>query len=446
MRNSAGLKIEKCSNWQADYQSKLCSPEQAAALVKSGDVISLSGGTSVPVGFCEALGERAAELKGVTLLMGFALRKYQVMQPELHDSFHIETVFVGQMERQCIKAGNASYVPIHLQQVGAWLDNRKPNMVAVTVTPPDEDGYMNRTCYAALTHRRAFQAADTVVVEVNPETPWLNGQDFKIHVSEVDHIIEQCTPITEIQDIPITDTEREIAGHISEMIPDGATIQLGLGGLANAIGYMLRDKRDLGMHAEVVSNSVMELMKCGAVNGSRKTYMPGKVVGTYCVGNRELFEFVDHNPDFEFCEVETTNDPLIIARNENLISINNALMIDLTGQVASESIGHYQYSGTGGQVNFVQGARLSPGGISILALSSTYRDNKGNIQSRILPDFPVGTVVTTSRCDVQYVVTEFGVASLQYKSIAERVRQLVLVAHPDYREELIVKARKAGWI
>ena len=244
----------------------------------------------------------------------------------------------------------------------------------------------------------------------------------------------------------ITQTEKLIAAHIADMIDNGSTIQLGLGGLANAVGYFLRDKRNLGVHGEVISNSIMDLLIAGAVDGSRKSLHRGKVLGCYLVGNRKLWDFVDRNEDFLFCEVEYINDPRVIAQNDNLISINNTLMVDLTGQAASESIGTYQYSGTGGQVNFVQGATQSRGGKSILALSSTYQDKEGQLRSKIVPVFPEGTIVSTSRNDVEYIVTEYGVACLKWKSLAERVKELIRIAHPDFRYQLKFAAAKNHWI
>lgn len=433
-------------DWREQYRNKLCSAEEAAALVGDHDVIAMAGGSCVPEAFSSALTRRAEELHDITLLVGFALQQYDFMQPAYRDHFTIETVFVGPMERACIQQGITTYVPIHLQQLGQWLDARQPNIVANAVTPPDENGYMSRSLYAGLSHRRAFEQADTVIVEVNSNLPYLYGDDVKLHVSEVDYIIENDSPLVEVQDISIRETERIIAGYIVEMIPNGATIQLGLGGLANAIGYFLRDKKDLGVHAEVVSNSIMELMKLGVVNGAKKNFLPGKVLGCYCVGNQELWDFTDRNDDFIFAEVEYVNNPAVIAQNDNFISINNTLNIDLTGQAASESIGTQQYSGTGGQVNFIHGAAQSKGGKSILALNSTYKDKKGQLHSRIVPALSQGTIVTTSRCDVQYVVTEYGVADLRWKSIADRVRSLIKIAHPDFRDELCFQARNFGWI
>ncbi|HWP97822.1 MAG TPA: acetyl-CoA hydrolase/transferase C-terminal domain-containing protein [Syntrophomonadaceae bacterium] len=432
--------------WQQQYQEKTISAAQAVSLVRDHDVIALAGGSCIPEAFIEALTARGHEVHDVRLLLGFALKPYQFMEPEYKEHFDLETVFVGPMERHSIKQGITTYVPIHLQKLGQWLDVRRPNIVANAVTPPDGEGYMNRSLFAGLCHRRAFEAADTVIVEVNRNLPYLSGDDFKIHVSEVDYIIENDFPLIEIQDIEIAENERTIAGHIAEMIPNGSTIQLGLGGLANAVGYFLRDKKDLGVHAEVVSNSIMDLVRLGVANGSQKNFWPGKVLGCYCVGNQELWDFVNGNKDFVFSEVEYVNHPDIIGRNDNLISINNTLLVDLTGQAASESIGPMQYSGTGGQFNFVSGASLSRGGKSILALNSTFKDREGRLRSRIVPYLSPGTIVSTPRNDVDYVVTEYGAVNLRWQSVAERVRRLISVAHPDFRDILLYSAQCNHWI
>lgn len=433
-------------NWKEQYRQKLCSPEEAAALVRDHDVISMAGGNCIAEAFTQALTARGENLQDVTLLLGFTVKKYDFMKPEYKGHFNLETIFVGPMERASIKQGITSYVPIHLGDLGRWLDARQPRIAAIAVAPPDENGYMDRSIYAGISHRRTLENADIVIVEVNKNLPYLRGDDLKIHVSEVDYIIENDFPLTELKDIPITDTEKTIAGHIADMIPNGTTIQLGLGGLANAIGYFMRDKKDLGVHAEVISNSIMELMKLGVVNGSCKNFFPNKTLGCYVMGNKQLWDFVDHNDDFIFSEIEYINDPEIIGRNDGLISINNTLMMDLTGQAASESIGIEQYSGTGGQVNFVHGAKRAKGGKSILALNSTYTDKEGQEHSRIVPNLSPGTIVTTSRCDVEYVVTEYGVAYLRWQSVSNRVQRIINIAHPDFRDELRFKAKKAGWI
>ncbi|MGE5454638.1 MAG: acetyl-CoA hydrolase/transferase family protein, partial [Methylocystaceae bacterium] len=306
--------------------------------------------------------------------------------------------------------------------------------------------YMNRSCFGGLCTKRLVDSAETLVVEVNRNTPWLNSEVFKVHVSQCTAIVENDAPLFEIPEIPITAVETEIAGRIADMVADGSTIQLGLGGLANCIGHFLKDKKDLGVHAEVISNSIMELIKCGAINGSKKSFYPGKIPYTFCVGTKELWQFMDHNDTFIGFEIEYVNDPNVIAQNDNMVSVNNALMVDLTGQVAAESIGTFQYSATGGQVNFVLGAQRAKNGKSILALPATGVRKDGTVFSRITPTLPEGTVVTTSRNDVEWLVTEYGAARMSFKPISWRVKQLISLAHPDFRDEMQFAARKNGWL
>lgn len=433
-------------DWQAEYQKKTVSAEKAAMQIKSDDKIALSGGTCIPPGFCTALSKRAGELKNVTLALGYTMGFYDFMKPENRDSFSIETMFVGPVERICMEVGVSAYVPMHLGDVPDFSRERKYNVVTSVATPPDENGYMTRSLFGSFLDRKTIQAADTVIIEVNKNFPQMNSEDFRIHISEVDYIIENDTPVFEVPEITITETEQKIAKYIADMIPDGATIQLGFGGLGNAIGHLLKTKKDLGMHAEVVTPSVMELVKSGVITGRKKNFKPNLIVAAFCVGTREFYDYIDGNTDFEFHEIGFINNPLVIAKNDNLISINNALMFDLTGQAASESIGTRQYSGTGGQVNFVQGAKFSKGGKSIISLNSAYTDKEGRLKSKILPVLPEGTVVSTSRNDVQYVVTEYGVANLKFKSIPDRVKALIAIAHPDFREELFEAAQKIGWL
>jgi len=435
------------SMWLEDYNSKKVTAEEAAKIVKSGDRVFMGGGTGIPASFATALGKRAGTVKDVTVYQGYAMGLYDYMKPENRESFHIETMFVGPMERVCMEWKMAHYKPMHLSDIPQAGLDAQCNRVAFTATPPNEDGFMNLSCFGAfLPRKEVILNAETVIAEINSNTPWLNSVDFLVHVSEVDYIIEQDTPLFELPEIPITDVEKKMAEIIADLIPDGATIQLGFGGLANAIGNLLYAKKDLGMHGEVVTPSVMRLVEAGVINGVKKTFYPGKVIAAFAVGTREFYEYLDHNEDFLFCEVGWVNTPEVIAMNDNLVSINNALMIDLTGQVAAESIGTKQYSGTGGQVNFVHGAKKSKGGKSIIALNATYKDKEGKLHSNIVPYLPLGTVVTTSRNDVEYVVTEYGVANLRMRSVHDRVLALINIAHPDFREELRSQATKIGWI
>ena len=432
--------------WRELYNEKRCTAQEAAAQIQSNQRIALSGGTCIPPAFSRALSDRAGDLKNILLSLGYTMDLYGFMDPANRESFFIETMFVGPVERICMQQGMAQYVPIHLADVPAYAETMDFDCIAHVVSPPDENGYMSRSLFAAFVNKELIKNTDRVVVEVNQNMPRLNSDDFMIHVSEVDHIIEQDGPVFEVPEITITEDEKKIAAYISDLINDGDTIQLGFGGLANAIGHNLMAKKDLGMYAEVVTPSVMELVKAGVINGKKKNVFPGKVVAAFAVGTQEFYDYIDGNEEFIFMDIGTINNPLNIAKNDNLVSINNALMIDLTGQAASESIGTFQYSGTGGQVNFVQGAKMAKNGRSVLALNSTFTNKKGEVKSKIVPLFPDGTVVTTPRTDVEYVVTEYGVANLRYQSIAKRVEALIAIAHPDFRDELREQAKRHKWI
>lgn len=438
---------ENYSSWQEEYHAKLTTADEAAKVVQSGESVFFGGGTGIPTAFATALGKRASELTGITISQGYAMGLFDYMKPENRERFQIETMFVGPMERICMQWGVAQYKPMHLSDIPAAAIHAACKRVAFVATPPDENGYMNRSCFGSfLPNEECVKPADTIIVEVNRNAPRLNSDDFKIHVSDVDIIIENDYPMFELPDIPITDEERKIARYIADLIHDGSCIQIGLGGLANAVGYLLTDKNDLGMHAEVVTPSVAELVKSGVINGSKKNFMPGKVVSAFAVGTKKFYEEIHNNENFYFKEVGWVNNPDIIGRNDNLVSINNTLMMDLTGQAASESIGLTQYSATGGQLDFILGAKKSRGGKSILSLNSTYTDKEGNMRSKIMPVLPAGTIVTTPRTFVEYVITEYGVANLKLRTVRERVKALIDIAHPDFRDQLTFEAKKNGWL
>lgn len=435
------------SSWREEYDDKLCSADEAALLIKSNDRIAMSGGTSVPYEFSRALSRRAGQLKNVGISMGYAMALFDYMKPENHESFYLETVFVGPMERICMDWGVCQYVPIHLGDTANYCHSSNLNIAVARVTPPDENGFMCRSNFASFLDLETISNADYMIVEINRHMPRLVAPEFKIHVSEVDRIIEHHEAIFEVPNIAISDAEQKMADYISDMIPDGSTVQLGFGGLPNAIGYNLRNKKRLSIYSEVATPAMKDLIECGAVDGSERNFMKGrKIVAGFCVGTRDFYNYVQNNNDFEFKLIGWINDPRNIAKNDNLVAINNALMIDLTGQVASESIGPKQYSGTGGQVQFIWGAKFANNGKNILAINSTFTDKDGNLRSKIMPTFPENTIVTTSRNDVEYVVTEHGVAYLRYKSILERAKALISVAHPDFRDELKFEAKKRRWL
>ena len=337
--------------------------------------------------------------------------------------------------------GNVHYAPSNLSQTPAWLLDRHPRVAALTCSLPDENGWMSRSLWGTALSRKVLEQCELVLAEVNPRMPNIpsDGEAHtRIHVSEVDGIIESSRPLVETPIAAGNETDSRIAGYIADLVPDGACIQLGLGGLANTVGECLAHagKRDLGVHTEILSTGVMELMRRGVVNNSRKQTCPGRSVYANMVGGPELWAFAHENPAFCQKEIDWVNDARNIARNDHVVSINNAMEIDLTGQVNAESIGPRQYSGTGGQLEWVVGSQWSKGGKSILALRSSYRDKAGVLHSKIVPQLAPGSVVTTPRTCVQYVVTEFGVADLKYKSTVERARALIAIAHPDFRREL----------
>ena len=438
---------EHYSSWQEEYKAKLTTADEAVKVVRSGESIFFGGGTGIPTAFATALGKRASELTGITISQGYAMGLFDYMKPENKERFQIETMFVGPMERICMQWGVAQYKPMHLSEIPHAALHAKCSRVAFVATPPDENGYMSRSCFGSfLPNEEMVKPAETIIVEVNHNAPRLNSDDFKIHVSDVDFIIEHDFPMFELPDIPIMDEEKKIAQYIADFVDDGSCIQIGLGGLANAVGYLLHEKNDLGMHAEVVTPSVAELVKMGVINGSRKNFYPGKVVSAFAVGTKKFYEEINNNDKFYFKEVGWVNNPDIICQNDNLVSINNTLMMDLTGQAASESIGIKQYSATGGQLDFILGARKSKNGKSILSLNSTYTDKEGKLQSKIVPTLPVGTIVTTPRTLIQYVITEYGVANLRLRTVKERVQALIGIAHPDFRDQLTFEAKKNSWL
>jgi len=433
-------------DWREEYKRKLTTAEEVAKAFKSGDVISMCGGSNVPHKIATAIANRAGEITDVTFCQALVLQTPEYMKPEYREHFRVESVFLGAAERAHPEWIDP--VPKHLGSMHKWLLDVGVNKGAVMVSPPDENGYMVRSLYGGLLPRKVIDRCEYLAVEVNRYTPWVysDNNSFALHVSEVDAIVENDLVLPQVPDIAVTPVEEQMAAIIVDMIPDGSTIQLGLGGLANCIGYFLKEKKDLGIYTEVLSNSMMELVKCGAVNNSKKSIFKDKIIYTFGVGTHELFDYIDKNSAFLACEIENINDPAMIAQNDNIVSVNNALMVDLTGQAASESIGPRQYSATGGQVNFVLGSQMAKNGTSIIALPSTRTDKEGKLHSRILDVFPPATAVTTSRNDVEWIVTEYGAVRLTSKSISKRAKALISIAHPNFRDELEFKARQFHWI
>lgn len=436
-------------DWKDQYRRKLTTMDRAVQEIRDGDNIAITGGGCFPQAFdralCPYLLENDYKVAVFTLFM---LQRPRMLTPELSRHVRFHSVYMGQ-ERNWVNQGNVFFNPINLSKTGDNIHARYPRVVVMAVSPPDENGWMSRSIWGSHLHRDVFEdpACETVIVEVNPNLPYLHSDGERhmlIHVSEVDHIVENPFTWPEIKSIPITQVERRIAGYIADLIPDGACLQLGQGNLANAVGEVLADagKKDLGLQTEALSNCIAELMKKGVINNSRKQTYRGRSVAGAIVGDQELWDFCDHNPDLCMKEIDWVNEPVRIAQNENVVSINNAMEVDLVGQVCSETIGSRQYTGAGGQLDWVLGAQMSPGGKSIIAINSTYKNKSGQLCSKIKPVLTPGAAITTPRTCVQYIITEYGVADLRYKSTWERAKALISIAHPDFREQLEWEARR----
>lgn len=431
-------------SWQDDYQRKLVSLKEAAAQVKSGDNLGLSAGPSCPTDLMNAIADRYEELEDVSVVSGILMSGLKHLEGKYRGHINHHTIFLGPLERMFFGQGNIESTSYNFSLTDYLFTERlNCNVGIVECSPPDERGYMSFGPLGTFSNDIAGKTADKIIVQVNSRTPYVYGTQAHLHVSDADFICEHDHELPEIPEIPTGDAENKIAEYIVERIDDGSTIQIGLGKLANAIGFLLENKKDLGVHTEMITDSMVELAKKGVINGSRKSFHPGKMVCGFGIGSRDLYDFMDHNPMLEVRPIAYINDIRNLARLDNFVSINNALAVDLTGQVCSETLGFNAYSGTGGQLDFVRGAALSNGGKSFIALKSVANTKNGMI-SRITNVLDPGTVVSTPRSDVQYIVTEWGVADLYCKSIEQRVKGLISIAHPDFRDQLAREAVESG--
>lgn len=432
-------------DWKKQYQEKCRSVEEAVKSVKSGDRIYVGTASSVAYKLCDALYERKEELEDVVICLGMMPRVLPFFLPEAKGHFSTCSYFVGVGERVGAKDHQVEWTSLHLSQIRSWCKNiAKPNVAFLEVSQPDADGYMSLGAYGTAFHDYVRELADLVVLQVNKNVPYVYGKNNLVHVSQADIIAEADDELVNLPNLPFDDTVRTLSEHILPLIPDGATIQLGLGGISNAVGYGLKNHNDLGIHTEMLTDSMMDLMKAGNVTNRKKTYMPGKTVTAFALGTTELYEFVDHNEDIYFAPFAEVNNPYNIAKNDNMISINTAMSVDLYGQVVADCLRGKQQSATGGQVDYVRGAQMSKGGKSIIALTSTLEKKGGTRLSKIVSSLPAGTAVTTARSDVQYVATEYGCVDLSALTIQDRARALIGLAHPDFRDELVEQAKQLG--
>lgn len=426
-------------NWFDDYKKKKCSMEEAVSVVKSNNRIYISGNAATPFDLMSALAERKDELQNVEITHVLLFGEDPLSKPGMEGHFRHNSLFVGPADRAAVNQGKADYIPVFLYEIpNLFYSGELPVDIAfMHLSPPDEHGFMSFGV-ECLASKAAAETAKIVVAQINEKMPRALGDSF-IHVSRLSKVIEISKEIPELQPIPFTDVEKKIGSNIASLVEDGSTLQLGIGGIPNAALKAMFDKRDLGVHTEMVSDSIVEAIEAGVITGAKKTLHPGKVIATFYLGTKNLYEFIDNNPVFETHPTEYTNHPFIIGQNEKMVAINSAIEVDLTGQVCSDSVGTRIYSGFGGQVDFIRGAAKSKGGKPIIALHSTAKAGK---ISKIVSTLKVGAGVVTTRADVHYVITEYGIAYLHGKNLHQRVEALISIAHPDFRSMLEEEAKK----
>jgi acetyl-CoA hydrolase len=426
--------------WNEAYRARITSAEEAVRCIRSGDHVWIHAGCANPEDLTAAMVGRAPELKDVEVCHLLTFGRADYVDPRYAGSFRHRALFAGPNAREAINAGRADYVPVFLSEIPKLLRSGilRVDVALVHLSPPDEHGFCSYGVSVECT-KAAAEQADRVVAMVNQRMPRSLGDAF-IHVSKLTHVVEVDRPVVELSPAgAIGPVSRAIGEHVASLIKDGDTLQMGIGEIPDAVLLFLKEKRDLGIHTEMFSDGVVELFESGVITGERKTLHPGKIVSSFVLGSRKTFDFLDNNPFVEFHPSDYVNDPFVIAQHDNLVAINSALSVDLTGQVNSDSIGRSIYSGFGGQVDFIRGAARSKGGRPIIALPSTA---KHDTLSRIVDTLAEGAGVVTTRGDVHYVVTEYGVASLFGLSLRERAQALIAIAHPGFRDQLLAAARK----
>jgi acyl-CoA hydrolase len=432
---------------QALYNKKLVTIEEALTRVKSGDHIVSALAAAEPRGLLSQLHTIAADVKGVKISTCLPMLDYDYYtDPKYSESFAMEGWFYTPVMRKMHPRKQVSYIPNHLHLAGTKrLDHLGVNVFIGTASPMDNQGYLSLSLSATY-EREMIENADLVILEVNPNMPRTFG-DTTVHINEIDLVVENEYEIPEFPSPPPNEKDKLIGKYIADLIEDGSTIQLGIGGIPNAVAAELFGKNDLGIHTEMFTDGMVDLFEAGVITGRKKTLVPNKMVATFALGTKKLYDFIDDNPGVQILNGNWVNDPYVIGQNHMMVSINTTLEIDLTGQCSSESIGHRQFSGTGGQADTAIGAQISPGGKAFIALYSTTdikvpgSDERKTI-SKIVPSLAKGAAVSLSRNDVDYVVTEFGVAALRGASLRERVKRLIAIAHPDFREGLRKEAEE----
>jgi len=434
---------EGSMNWQEEYNSKLISMTEAVSLVQSGMTLSIGIAASEPVGMLEELARQADRLENVTTWTCLPMRAYDIfMKPEMEGRIFNENWFYGAPDRAVHHEGRVSYTPNNLHKAGTdklYGSGGKLDMMLGVCTPPNAEGLVSLSM-GAVVEREMIDAADMVILEVNHNLPWTDG-DVVIPISMVDHFVEHDSPLVQVPQTEPTEIDQQIGAHVAEFIDDGCTIQLGIGGTPTAIANFISDRKHLGIHSELFVDGVYTLWKAGAADNSRKTLHPGKFVATFAIGSQPLYDWMNESPDVLLMRGSYVNNPYVIAQNYKMRSINSAIQVDVIGQVCSQSLGTRHFSGTGGQLDTHRGAQMSEGGKGIIALRSTAKN--GTI-STIVPTLAPGAGVTVPSQDVDTIVTEYGSAQLRGLSVKKRMEALIRIAHPDFRDSIREEAHRLG--
>jgi 4-hydroxybutyrate CoA-transferase len=443
MMSTEVISRSRARHWLDAYYSKRCTAEDAVRSIRSNQTVYIQPGCAEPELLVRAMVQRAPELRKVSVIHLLTAGCADYVKPEMQDSFRHVAFFAGANVRQAINEGRADFIPIFLGEVEPLISSGAiPIDVAlIHLSPPDEHGFCSFGV-GVDTSKTAAEFAGTVIAQINPRMPRTLGDSF-IHINKIHHIVEADEPILEHPQGQVSEIAKLIGRNIADLIEDGSTLQLGIGEIPDAVLTYLNEKKNLGVHTEMVSDGVVDLIEKGIINNEKKTLHPGKVILGFVLGTKRLYDFIDNNPLFEFHPSHYTNNPFLISQNEKMVAINSALEVDLTGQVCSDSIGYNFYSGIGGQVDFIRGAARSKYGKPIIALPSTARNET---ISRIVSHLKEGAGVVTSRGDVHYVVTEFGCAYLHGKTIRQRCKALIEIAHPRFRDELKNFARSRNWL
>lgn len=436
------------SGWQERYNSKVTTADEAVRAVKSGDRLFLTGNASVPLQLLAALVKRAPELENVEICHPLTICPSDYVSPAMEGHLRVNSMFISANVRKAVNEGRADFTPVMLSEFPLLFKNGQlPLDVAfIHVSPPDSQGICSMGAESGLTISAA-EVATTVVAQVNEQMPRTLG-DTLMHIDRMHHIVPVDCPMTEMAMSEDADHEvvEKIAAHIAGLIPDGATLQLGIGAIPNAVLKYLSGKKDLGIHSELISDGVIDLVESGVVTNARKSIHKGKIVAGFLLGTKRLYQWVNNNPLVELHRTEYVNDPFVVAQNDKMVAINAAIEVDLTGQVCADSIGPKMYSAVGGQLDFIYGASRSRGGVPIITMPSTSQLRDGTIVSKIVPMLKHGAGVVTSRNHVHFIVTEFGVAELYGKSVRQRTQALINIADPRFRDEITSKARELHYL